>query len=130
MDLITVTAGNAGSTIAVRAHRLGSDHSQAEGGTDAGPSPAELFVASLGSCMALAVSRYCRTRGYGELVEVNLTYTMAKEPNRIDSIVIDLRAPADLPEDRLDAIRRVAEKCPLHATLAMPPQIDLDIVRA
>jgi len=34
-----------------------------------------------------------------------------------------------LPDDRFAAVRRVAELCPLHATLAQPPQLDLEILR-
>jgi len=129
MDLIAVTTAGAGATISVRAHRVESDYAPADGGGDAGPSPAELFVASLGACMALAVGTYCRSHGYGEGVEVDLTYAMARAPTRIASIVADVRVPAGLPDDRTEAVRRVAELCSLHATLAQPPQLDIEIVR-
>jgi putative redox protein len=128
VDLITVRAAGSGATVSVRAHRLESDHAPADGGSDAGPSPAELFVASLGTCMALAVATYCHSHGYGDGVEVDLTYTMAKAPTRIASVVVDIRVPAGFPADRIEAVRRVAELCPLHATLARPPQVDVEIV--
>jgi len=129
MELITVTAAGAGATISVRAHRVESDHAPADGGSGAGPSPAELFVASLGACLALAVASYCRSHGYGDGVEVDLTYAMAKDPTRIASIVADVRVPAGFPDDRVEAVRRAAATCPLHATLAHPPQLDVEIVR-
>jgi len=128
MDLITVRAAGGGATVSVRAHRLESDHAPADGGSDAGPSPAELFVASLGACMALAVATYCHSHGYGDGVEVDLTYAMARTPTRLASIVVDIHVPAGFPEDRIEAARRVAELCPLHATLAQPPQVDVEIV--
>ena len=129
MELITVTAAGAGATISVRTHRVASDHAPADGGSDAGLSPAELFVASLGACLALAVATYCHSHGYGEEVEVNLTSAMAPAPTRIASIVADVHVPAGVPDDRFAAVRRVAELCPLHATLAQPPLLDLEIVR-
>lgn len=124
-----MAAAATGATISVRSHRVASDHAPGDGGRDAGPAPAELFVASLGACMALGVAAYCRAHGFGEGVEVDLTYAMAREPARIASIVVDIRVPPGLPDDRLDAVRRVAETCPLHGTLARPPQLDIEIVR-
>jgi hypothetical protein len=42
--------------------------------------------------------------------------------------VVDLEVPESVPEDRKQAIRRMAERCPIHTTLKSPPGIDIDVV--
>jgi uncharacterized OsmC-like protein len=130
MDLITVTH-KAGSEfgIRVRGHEVITDMAVKEGGRDAGPSPVELLAGALGACIAMTVQRYCQNHGYtdGE-VAVSLTLELASDPKRVKSIVVDLEVPKDVPEDRKEVIRRVAERCPIHETLKTPPDVDLDVV--
>jgi uncharacterized OsmC-like protein len=131
MDLITVTH-KAGEefTIRVRAHEVRCDLTAKEGGRDAGPSPVELLAGSLGTCIAMMVQRYCQTQGYtdGE-VGVSLTVELADDPKRVRNIVVDLELPRDVPDNRIEAIRRLAQRCPVHETLRNPPEVDLDVSR-
>ncbi len=132
MDLISIEQHHEDGVFAVKVR----DHSittelATEGmeGKDRGPNPTELLVGSLGSCIAIMVNSYCRNHGYtkGE-VSVNMTYQLADKPKRIDSIVIDLEIPEDVPENRINAIKKVAGLCPVHSTLEHPPKIDVEIV--
>ena len=102
-----------------------------DGGHDAGPSPVELFAASVGACMAMIVQRYCESHGFvdGE-VSVSLTLELADDPKRIARIVADMELPRDVPADRVEAVRRLAQRCPVHATLHAPPEIDLEVAVA
>jgi uncharacterized OsmC-like protein len=52
---------------------------------------------------------------------------LADSPKRVGGIVVDVELPADVPEDKREVIRRMAEKCPVHETLRNPPQLDIDI---
>ena len=132
MDLISVTARPAGAvSVQVRGHEWTCDHSRTEGGADAGPSPAELLVAAYGACVGLLVGDYCRRLGYADgAVRVSLTHEMAGEPRRIAAIVADLEVPRDLPPAKRAAVRRLAEACPIHATLRQAVRIDLEIVES
>jgi len=116
-------------SIDLRAHSLSSDMSESDGGQDKGPSPSELLVGSLGACIAMMVQLYCDRHGYtdGE-VSATMTYELADNPTRLGAITIDLEIPHDVPEDKRDVIIRVAEACPIHATLEQPPEIDLEII--
>jgi uncharacterized OsmC-like protein len=130
MDLIRVThKAERAFGIEVRGHDVASDMSKHEGGQDAGPSPVELLAGSLGACVAMMVQTYCQRHGYtdGE-VGVSLTFEMADKPKRVGGIVIDVELPPGVPEDKHDAIRRMAERCPVHETLRNPPRVDIDIV--
>jgi putative redox protein len=44
--------------VQVRGHRLLCDQPTADGGTDQGPTPTELFVASLAACVAFYARRF------------------------------------------------------------------------
>ena len=129
MNLITVSCkGGLEVDVRVRGHVVTSDMSPQDGGQDAGPSPAELLAGSLGACVAMMVQRYCESHGYAGEVEVYLTPQLADDPKRISDIVIDVELPSSVPEDRRDAVLRVAQRCLVHETLRHPPQVDIDIM--
>ena len=129
MDLITVTRKSGLEFgIGVRGHEVTTDMSDKDGGADAGPSPVELLGGSLGACIAMMVQGYCQRHGYTDGdVGVSLTLELADAPKRIGGIVVDLELPDGIPEEKLDVIRRMAERCPIHQTLMAPPRIDVDI---
>ncbi|MFC1708417.1 OsmC family protein [Planctomycetota bacterium] len=130
MDLITVSRRDGRSfDIKVRSHTITTDLTQKENGNDDGPTPVDLFVGTLGACIGTMVQGYCDKHGYEEGdVSLALTYELADHPKRISAITVDLEIPEDVPDERKKALRRVAELCPVHATLRTPPRIDLDIV--
>ena len=129
MDLITVTRKeHLAFTVGVRGHEFTSDMSVSDGGCDAGPSPAEYLAGSLGACIAMMVQAYCDAHGYTDGdVGASLTVELADDPKRVGGIVLDLEVPEDLPADKREAVRRVAELCTIHETFEHPPRIDLDI---
>ncbi len=130
MSLISITR-KSGLEFAfqVREHEVSSDMSEADGGRDSGPSPSELLVGSLGACIAMMVQLYCDRHGYtdGE-VSASLTYELVDDPIRIGAVTIDLEIPKDVPKDKEDVVRRIAEACPIHETMFKPPVIDLEIL--
>ena len=130
MDLITVTGDAAsGVTLRVRGHELRLDMAPRDGGQDLGPSPAEVLAGSLGACVVMIVEQYCRRHGYTDgAVEASLTVEMADDPKRVGGIVVDLEVPRDVPPERIEAIRRLAEFCPVHQTLKNPPKLDLEVI--
>ena len=130
MDLISITR-KAGTQfqIGVRGHQVTSDMAVRDGGQDQGPSPVELLAGALGTCIAMIVQSYCDSHGYTDGdVGVSLTFELSDKPKRVEAIVVDVELPADVPEDRHVVIRRLAEKCPIHATLQNPPRVDLEIM--
>jgi uncharacterized OsmC-like protein len=114
--------------IQVRGHDVISDMSEKDGGRDQGPSPVELLTGSLGACIAMMVQTYCKNHGYEGDVGVSLTMELEDKPKRIGRIVVDVEVPDGVPEEKKEAIRRVASKCPIHETLQNPPSLDIEIV--
>ncbi len=130
MDLISIErAEGLTFTINARKHTVASDMSVEDGGRDNGLSPAELLAGSLGACIAMNVQHYCTMTGHGDGdVSVSLTYQLLGRPKRIGAIVVDVELPPGVPEDRVEAVRRVAEDCVIHHTLENPPEVDVDII--
>ena len=129
MDLLTVTRESGLEfKVNVRGHEFKSDMSVSDGGNDGAPSPAELLAGSLGACVAMMVQSYCDTHGYtdGE-VEVSLTLELADNPKRVGAFVMDVELPRDVPEDKVEVVRRVAERCTIHETLEHPPRVDIEL---
>ncbi len=130
MDLITVDREQGQQfRIRVRGHEVLSDMSEQDGGRDAGMAPAEMLAGSLGACIAMMVQVYCDSHGYTDGdVAVSVTVELTDKPKRIGGFAVDVELPNGFPEEKMDAVRRVAELCPIHETLRIPPRVDVEFV--
>jgi putative redox protein len=101
----------------VRDHQLVVDEPLDAGGQDAGPDPQELLAVSLASCTAITIEMYAARKGW-ELgpVEVEVEYSPAERgcPTKFELVT---RLSADLPEERVERLRAIAAKCPVHRAL-------------
>lgn len=110
--------------IEVRGHIITVDQPADAGGEDSAPTPTELFLAGLASCVAFYARRYlARHTLASEGLAVSLHYETGGRPNRVTRISIDVTPPAEFPLDRLDAFLAVASHCTVHNTLADAPPI-------
>ena len=75
----------------------------------------------------MIVQTYCQNHGYEGDVEVSLTLQLADKPKRIERIVLDVEVPETVPEDKVETIKRVAQRCLVHETLKSPPGVDIEI---
>ena len=102
-------------------HRLLIDVPAGMGGKNRAPTPPELFVASLGSCVAAFVASYCQRVGLDSReLTVEVSYEPADEPTLLNGLQVTVKLPHAACGDRQDAIRRAARRCPAYeaATLA------------
>lgn len=100
-------------------HRLTIDVSPSRGGKGRGPRSTQLFVASLASCVAVFVASYCERAGLDATdLSVDVNYG---EDDAEPTSLVDLEVVINLPNaevgDRREAIRRVADHCPVHETV-------------
>lgn len=99
-----------------RHHTLIADEPQSRGGSDTGPTPAELLALSLASCTAITVEMYADRKGWdvGKLeVEVDYGEHEAGRP-RYDVVVT---IPEALSDEQCERLRVIAGKCPVHRVL-------------
>ena len=118
-------------SIQARGHTIISDQPAEVGGNDAGMTPPELLLASLGSCAAFYAALYLKTRKLSERgVEVTVTAEKLKQPARIGDFVIRVNSPVVLTEDQHQGMLRSVHQCIVHNTLMSPPQVVIEVTTA
>ena len=109
----------------VRGHRLLCDQPEADGGDDQGPTPTELFVASLAACVAFYARRFLARHHLdttGLRVEAAFTLS-ADRPARVATITLRLLLPQPLEDNRRRALLAVVDHCTVHNSLRIPPEV-------
>lgn len=126
MSLTVTYRGGTRYDIQSGPHTIISDQAIEDGGTDAGPTPVDLFAGSLATCVAYYVGQYCRRHqvphdGFAVVVD----YEMAEQPHRVGAFRLQLKFPQSVnPFDR-ERLLRVAGGCTVHRTLEHPPTVQI-----
>jgi len=125
---VTFIAGESYEAV-VRGHRIVVDQPAESGGHDSAPTPVELFVASLASCVAYYAGRYLTRHGYSrDGLTVSAGFTMASDrPARVRDIRLTVRVPAGLPAGRRPALHAVVKHCTVHNTLVSAPSVTIEL---
>jgi LmbE family N-acetylglucosaminyl deacetylase/uncharacterized OsmC-like protein len=110
--------------ISVRGHVVTVDQPEDAGGEDTAPTPTELFLAGLVSCIGFYARRYLRRHAIPEDgLAVEAAYRMGAKPARVSDVDIRIHPPAALPPERRDALLAVASHCTVHNSITTPPEI-------
>ncbi len=114
--------------IAIRSHRVTVDQPFDLGGEDVGPTPTELFVAGLASCVAFYARRYLRRHkldATGLVVETS--YRMGSKPARVAAVDISIQVAHEIPEQRREGLLAVASHCTVHNSITTAPEIAISL---
>jgi uncharacterized OsmC-like protein len=110
-------------------HEWTADEPAALGGTDTGPNPYELLLASLAACTCITLSYYCQHKGIA-LESVSATYDFSRvhaedckdcdDPKKgfIDKITSHVHIEGDFDDAQRKRLAEIVERCPVHKTLA------------
>ena len=116
-------------SIQSRSHTIVCDQPEDNGGDDAGMTPPELLLASLGSCAAFYAAQYLKTRNLADTgVEVSVTAEKLKSPARLGDFHIRVVCPVALTEEQTEGLMRSVHHCLIHNTLLTPPDIKVELV--
>jgi putative redox protein len=115
--------------ITTRGHAVLVDQPTQSGGADAAPTPTELLVAALASCVAFYSGRYLVRHGLGrDGLRVTSEFTMATDrPARVGAVRLRIHVPASVPEQRQAALLAVASHCTVHNTLRQEPGVAIEL---
>ena len=117
--------------VQVRDHTITVDQPLELGGADLGPTPTELFVAGLASCVAFYARRYLRRHHIDQDgLEVATSYAMGAKPSRVASVHMEIHLPADLTSRRRAGLLAQAGHCTVHHSITQPPDITITLVGA
>jgi putative redox protein len=107
-------------------HHLVIDEPEESGGANQGPSPTRTLAATLAACTAITMEMYAGRKGWelGEVeVEVEMEYGQASVPR---SFVVILRLPKGLTEERVERLKMIAGKCPVHRALSHQTEVSIE----
>ncbi len=131
-------AGGFLTEVLANGHPLVSDEPESVGGRNAGPNPYELLSAALGACTTMTLQMYAGRKQWPlEAAEVRVQHTKRhcedcakpdRPGSRIDHFDRELRleGPLDAPQRR--RLLEIADRCPVHRTLASDVEVQTTLV--
>jgi uncharacterized OsmC-like protein len=114
--------------VQARSHSIVCDQPADNGGEDAGMTPPELMLASLGSCAAFYAVQYLKARNLAQTgVDVTVTAEKLKQPARLGNFKIQVVSPVSLTEAQTEGLMRSVHHCLIHNTLLSVPEIAIEL---
>lgn len=118
------------TAISIRNHTVVADELIQDGGTDTGPTPMEIFIGTLGACVAVTTRAYAERKGW-PLEEISVELEMkrfkredypayAGEAPYIHEIREQICFEGPLTEEQKERLMSVARKCPIRLALENP----------
>jgi putative redox protein len=112
----------------VGGQRITTDVTPPMGGKGRAPTPPDLFVVSLGACVAAFVAHYCEQQGIDTRdLTVDTGFEKTDKPAFLTNFRIDVRLPHAECGDREAAVKRVADHCIIHETLHHLQAVEIHI---
>jgi uncharacterized OsmC-like protein len=134
--VVTSEAGLAQDIVSGK-HRWHADEPEPHG-TDTGPSPYELLLASLGSCTSMTLRLYAQRKGWDlQHVTVRLQHSRIHaddcaecetKQGYLDRIDRKIEVTGNLDETQKRRLLEIAEHCPIHRTLESEINIRTSLV--
>jgi putative redox protein len=131
MEVKVTTIERLKFAIESRSHSIICDQPMEQGGDDAGMTPPELLLASLGACAQFYALQYLRSRRLDDRgVEVRVTAEKLLQPARVGNFRIQVACLVSLTDEQQQALRRSVEHCLIHNTLLSQPEIQIELAAA
>lgn len=118
--------------IKIRGHHLTVDQPVNAGGADLGPTPTELFAASLAACVGFYAGRFLRRHSLAaEGLRVHCEATMSSgRPARVETISLRLDGLPMLADRQRAALLAVVEHCTVHNSIRQAPEVQVELAAA
>jgi putative redox protein len=129
MELTVDYIGGVAFRAKARNHEILCDQPPAFGGQDTAMTPAELLLASLGTCAGFFAIHYLKTRNLpheGVSIKVSAEKT-AERPFRLDNFTISVTVPGLEDERHRENVLRAVNACLVHQTLEHPPKVEIQL---
>jgi uncharacterized OsmC-like protein len=124
--------------IQIAPHCIVSDEPVSAGGTDTGPNPYDLLLGALGACTSMTLTLYAHRKAWPlEDIIVHLRHSKVHAADcagcetkdvMLDQIERDIHLSGNLSEEQRARLLDIANKCPVHRTLASGIHIETRLV--
>jgi putative redox protein len=111
-------------------HLYHADEPLSDGGTDTAPTPTQMLMGALGSCIAMTMRLYAQRKNWPlDGVEIELDYEKFRSADYpiysgdapfIHEIHKNIKLIGDLTEEQKARILEIGGKCPVHRLLSNP----------
>lgn len=122
--------------IRVGRHAITADEPQSMGGRDSGPTPYDLLAAALGACKAMTMRLYANRKSWPlEKAKVHVAHgrihardcaDCETKDGHIDEFRVAITLDGPLSDEQRARILEIADKCPVHRTLAGEVRVRTD----
>jgi putative redox protein len=103
------------------------DEPVSAGGLGAGPNPYNLLSAALGACTTMTIRLYAERKKWPlKHVEIAVRHSRAGLEAR-DRFDLDIELQGDLDDAQRARLMDIAERCPVHLTLARGSQVQANL---
>jgi putative redox protein len=119
----------------VGSHRMLADEPAESGGSDRGPDPYDLLLASLGTCTSMTLTMYAQREGLplqGVTTHLQHSSVYAEdcaecegEEAKIDRIELNIELDGPLSDEQRSQLLEIAERCPVHQSLTSEILIEI-----
>jgi len=109
-------------TAHTRGHLIRTDQPLDNGGENLGPTPFDLYLASIGTCAGVYVKSFCDNRRIStDNIRIIQNTEFDLDTGLPVNITIDIQLPADFPEKYINSVISVAELCKVKKSISKPP---------
>ena len=127
MSITTTYDSGMKFTTDVRGMKIVVDQPVEAGGTNEGPTPPELLVVALTTCIGVYATMYMNRAEIDTTgLKVSADYEKVQRPTRIGSITIKVEAPS-VTEEHKEKFLKFVDQCMVHNTLHHCPDIAIDL---
>lgn len=124
MEVTIQHLGDVKFEASARGHRVICDQPPDNGGSDAGMTPPEYLLVSLGTCAGFYAVQYLKTRSLpSQGLEVKVSADKARQPARLAQFRIEVTVPG-LDSNHQAGVLRAVKTCLIHNTLINAPAIE------
>jgi len=127
-DAMPITVSFPGGVVVdatVGGHTVRTDQ-PAPVGDDTAPSPFDIFLSSIATCMGFYALRFCQERKIDtDGLGLSLDPIRDSEGKRVATVRVTLRLPSGFPPKYRDAILRAVDHCSVKRHLQQPPQFEI-----
>jgi putative redox protein len=97
-------------------------------GSKQGFRPVELLLGALGACTAGTLLSFAESQEVAiDGISVELVAETSKSPERVSGITMRVTLPEGLSPKADAQLRRLVDRCKIHNTLRLPPEVSVEV---